>query len=129
MEGVTPMEWTHERVETLTRLWAEGYSARQIAEKLGGITRNAVIGKAHRLNLSRGAERGGVVVEPPPPPPVYIEPIPEPRADFKSWMCRWQTHDSGRFGLFICGKTCQPGRHYCAEHLTMSYVQKKRSAA
>jgi GcrA cell cycle regulator len=124
------MEWTHERVETLTRLWAEGYSARQIAEKLGGITRNAVIGKAHRLNLSRGAERGSVVVDPPPPPPaVYIEPIPEPRADFKNWMCRWPTHDSGRFGLFICGKTCQPGRHYCAEHITMSYTQKKKSAA
>lgn len=128
MEGVTQMDWTHERVETLTRLWAEGYSARQIAEKLGGITRNAVIGKAHRLNLSRGAERG-IVVEPPPPPPVYIEPIPEPRADFKAWMCRWPTHDSGRFGLFICGKTCQPGRHYCAEHITISYTQKKRTAA
>ena len=129
MEGVEPMEWTHERVETLTRLWAEGYSARQIAEKLGGITRNAVIGKAHRLNLSRGAERGVVVVEPPPPPPVYIEPIPEPRADFKTWMCRWQTHDAGKFGLYICGHTVQPGRHYCATHLTMAYVQKKKSAA
>jgi GcrA cell cycle regulator len=122
------MEWSHERVDILTRLWAEGYSARQIAEKLGGITRNAVIGKAHRLNLSRSAERG-VVPEPPPPPVIREEPIPEPRADFKSWMCRWQTNDAGRFGLFICGKTCQPGRHYCAEHLTMAYVQKKRTAA
>ncbi len=124
------MEWTHERVEILTRLWAEGFSARQIAEKLGGITRNAVIGKAHRLNLSRGVERGVVVPEPvEPPPPLRIEPVPEPRADFKNWMCRWPTNDAGRFGLFICGKTCQPGRHYCAEHLTMAYVQKKRTAA
>jgi GcrA cell cycle regulator len=129
MEGVTLMEWTHERVEALTRLWAEGYSARQIAEKLGGITRNAVIGKAHRLNLSRGAERG-IVPEPAPVEVVREElPIPEPRADYKSWMCRWQSHTPGRFGLYICGKTCQPGRHYCAEHLTMAYVQKKKSAA
>lgn len=49
------MQWTPERVEMLTRLWAEGLSARQIAAKLGGVTRNAVIGKAHRLNLQRGA--------------------------------------------------------------------------
>ncbi len=124
------MEWTHERVETLTRLWAEGFSARQIADKLGGITRNAVIGKAHRLNLRRGVERNVAPPEPvAPPPPPREEPVPEPRADFKSWMCRWPTHDSGKFGLFICGKTCQPGRHYCAEHLTLAYVQKKRSAA
>ena len=37
------MQWTPERVEVLTRLWAEGLSARQIAAKLGGVTRNAVI--------------------------------------------------------------------------------------
>ena len=123
------MEWTNERVEVLTRLWAEGFSARQIAEKLGGITRNAVIGKAHRLNLSRGVERSPVMEPPPPPPLMPVEPIPEPRADFKSWMCRHPTHDPGRFGLFICGKTCQPGRAYCAEHLTMHYVQRKKSAA
>ena len=46
------MEWTAERVETLKELWGEGLSARQIAESLGQITRNAVIGKAHRLGLS-----------------------------------------------------------------------------
>jgi GcrA cell cycle regulator len=46
------MAWTDERVELLKRLWAEGLSARQIAENLGGVTRNAVIGKVHRLGLS-----------------------------------------------------------------------------
>ena len=47
------MEWTDERVALLKEMWTAGYSARQIAEKLGGTTRNAVIGKANRLGLSK----------------------------------------------------------------------------
>ncbi len=46
------MAWTDERVELLKKLWAEGLSASQIAGRLGGLTRNAVIGKVHRLGLS-----------------------------------------------------------------------------
>lgn len=55
------MSWTDERVETLKRMWAEGQSASQIAKELGGVTRNAVIGKVHRLGLSNrvgGKEEG-----------------------------------------------------------------------
>jgi GcrA cell cycle regulator len=50
------MMWTDERVELLKKLWAEGLSASQIAAELGGITRNAVIGKVHRLGLSGRAK-------------------------------------------------------------------------
>jgi GcrA cell cycle regulator len=46
------MSWTDERVSTLKKLWLEGLSASQIAKQLGGVTRNAVIGKVHRLGLS-----------------------------------------------------------------------------
>jgi len=46
------MSWTDERVELLKKLWSEGLSASQIAGRLGGVTRNAVIGKVHRLGLS-----------------------------------------------------------------------------
>jgi GcrA cell cycle regulator len=46
------MSWNDERVELLKKLWAEGLSASQIAGRLGGVTRNAVIGKVHRLGLS-----------------------------------------------------------------------------
>lgn len=46
------MAWTEERVELLKKFWAEGLSASQIAARLGGVTRNAVIGKVHRLGLS-----------------------------------------------------------------------------
>ena len=46
------MSWTEEKVEKLKELWGKGSTASQIAEIIGGISRNAVIGKAHRLNLS-----------------------------------------------------------------------------
>lgn len=46
------MSWTDERIEVLRKLWADGMSASQIASSLGGVTRNAVIGKIHRLGLS-----------------------------------------------------------------------------
>jgi GcrA cell cycle regulator len=50
--GILRMSWTDDRVETLKKLWQEGHSASQIAKQLGGVTRNAVIGKVHRLGLS-----------------------------------------------------------------------------
>ena len=46
------MSWTDEKISKLKELWGKGKTASQIAEIIGGITRNAVIGKAHRLNLS-----------------------------------------------------------------------------
>ena len=46
------MSWTDEKVTKLKELWGKGNTASQIAEIIGGISRNAVIGKAHRLNLS-----------------------------------------------------------------------------
>jgi hypothetical protein len=53
------MNWTDERVEKLKKLWADGLSASQIAAQLGGVSRNAVIGKVHRLNLPGRAKSGG----------------------------------------------------------------------
>ncbi len=53
------MSWTDERVETLKKMWGEGQSASQIAKELGGVTRNAVIGKVHRLGLSNRATSAG----------------------------------------------------------------------
>ena len=57
------MSWTDERVETLKKMWGEGQSASQIAKELGGVTRNAVIGKVHRLGLSN---RAGASTTPAP---------------------------------------------------------------
>jgi len=59
------MGWTEERVQELKKLWAEGHSASQIAKKLGSVTRNAVIGKVHRLGLSGRATPSRPVKRPP----------------------------------------------------------------
>ena len=78
------MSWTDERVETLKKMWAEGQSASQIAKELGGVTRNAVIGKVHRLGLSNRVgttgtepEEEDLIVAPVVPP---SEP-PEPQVE------------------------------------------------
>ncbi len=90
------MSWTEERIDTLKTMWEGGQTASQIAEALGGVSRNAVIGKAHRLGLQSrpspvvskeearaAAEKASAAAAPapvaaaaPPPPP---EPKPEPR--------------------------------------------------
>ncbi|WP_333828324.1 GcrA family cell cycle regulator [Pararhodobacter sp.] len=70
------MSWTDERVELLKKMWAEGKSASQIAKELGSVTRNAVIGKVHRLGLSsRGAD--AAAVEAPAEPPAAEAPRPK----------------------------------------------------
>jgi GcrA cell cycle regulator len=84
------MGWTDERVETLKTLWLDGLSASQIAKQLGGVTRNAVIGKVHRLGLSGRAtpsQPTPVAFKPPRParpvtaaPPITRRPAPTPSA-------------------------------------------------
>ncbi|MCR9236595.1 MAG: GcrA family cell cycle regulator [Alphaproteobacteria bacterium] len=61
------MSWTEERVALLSKLWADGLSASQIATQLGGVTRNAVIGKVHRLGLSGRAKSASTAARPRKP--------------------------------------------------------------
>ncbi|RVU03585.1 GcrA cell cycle regulator [Novosphingobium umbonatum] len=86
------MSWTEERIEKLTRMWEGGSTASQIAEELGGVSRNAVIGKAHRLGLkarpspvksndrsTEDAPAAKVVrAAPPAPPPAPVAAPPAP---------------------------------------------------
>lgn len=70
--------WTDDRVELLTKLWGEGLSASQIASALGGgVTRNAVIGKVHRLGLS-GRAKPGAAATVRPAKPRAATPVPAP---------------------------------------------------
>ncbi|MFK7944616.1 MAG: GcrA family cell cycle regulator [Paracoccaceae bacterium] len=80
------MSWTDERVEKLKELWSEGISASQIAKVLGGVTRNAVIGKVHRLGLSnratgadetKSAEAPKAKAAPSPKPEPKVQAKPE----------------------------------------------------
>lgn len=72
------MSWTDERVETLKRMWSEGQSASAIAKELGGVTRNAVIGKVHRLGLSNRTEEPAEAAAAPAAP--ASAPAPDKKA-------------------------------------------------
>lgn len=77
------MSWTDERVDTLKRMWGEGQSASAIAKELGGVTRNAVIGKVHRLGLSNRTEEPEAVAAAPAAAPQPAA-APAKKADKKS---------------------------------------------
>jgi GcrA cell cycle regulator len=86
------MSWTEERIERLKTMWHEGATASEIAEKLGGVSRNAVIGKAHRLGLEarpspvKPGEEGAAPAAKPakkaqapaPKAPAAEKPAPQP---------------------------------------------------
>ncbi|WP_040489429.1 GcrA family cell cycle regulator [Fulvimarina pelagi] len=100
------MSWTDERVSTLKQLWTEGLSASQIADKLGGVTRNAVIGKVHRLKLeSRGktampAEAAPVEAEPVGTP---VETVAQPQMEVRE-----ETVVAGRFAAAATAASSAP---------------------
>jgi len=84
------MSWTDERIDSLKSMWEKGMTASQIAESLGGVSRNAVIGKAHRLGLQsrpspvKAAEPAKPAPKPAPEPkpkpaPVAAAPAPRPQ--------------------------------------------------
>jgi GcrA cell cycle regulator len=77
------MSWTDERVETLKRMWAEGQSASAIAKELGGVTRNAVIGKVHRLGLSNRTDEPEAAPAP--------EPVAEKKVEKKPVSAKTET--------------------------------------
>jgi len=109
------MEWTAERVELLKELWGEGLSARQIAETLGHVTRNAVIGKAHRLGLSTRSV-------PSKPPIAMLNPVTDR-------LCQWPIGNPGEAGFHFCGQQAESGRPYCGQHCSMAYRQTSDSSA
>ncbi|MDQ1157133.1 GcrA cell cycle regulator [Sphingomonas sp. SORGH_AS 950] len=82
------MSWTDERIDTLRTMWEAGQTASQIAEALGGVSRNAVIGKAHRLGLQArpspvkaNEPAAAPVAEAPEPVPAAPPPAPEPEPE------------------------------------------------
>lgn len=132
------MAWTEERVEVLSKLWAEGLSASQIARTLGDVTRNAVIGKVHRLGLSGRAtparqERPRISTRRKPmPKPVIIEPevIEEEKLDdgnyatvltIKERMCKWPIGHPGTESFHFCGRGASQSSPYCDAHTRVAY--------
>ncbi|EJL35694.1 hypothetical protein PMI01_01241 [Caulobacter sp. AP07] len=138
--------WSAERITALRRLWLEGASAAEIAKTLGGITRNAVIGKVHRLGLAgrmapSAPRRARVspgnarpvrrVASPKPPPPpatpaVRARPRATPAVEavarvfdacgLTARTCRWPLGDPRQAGFGYCGGEVSGKGPYCAGH-------------
>lgn len=134
------MTWTDERVDLLRKDWADGLSASQIAGHLGGCTRNAVIGKAHRLGLAQAAKPRSVspprvcrILPPriftprPKPPEIKLPPDQSPCAvtflQLSAHHCRWPI---GNGPFVYCGARHIESSPYCQCHHSISYTKPER---
>jgi len=119
------MAWTDETIETLKQLWEQGRSASKIAEELGeGISRNAVIGKAHRLGLKsrpspvRGDGAGGKSAK--------AKTSGDKQEmigllDLSERMCKWPIGHPGETDFHFCGAQAAPNMPYCEAHCREAY--------
>lgn len=143
------MSWTDEKVAKLKELWGKGKTANQIAEIIGGISRNAVIGKAHRLNLSakiktRAATSNqnfdnaqdnknirsnkgrknrfkSLIIEKDfePENPKQLEELDEN-------SCKWPIGHPNEKSFYFCGRTSLKDFSYCKLHLLYAYQPKNK---
>lgn len=132
------MAWTDDRVEKLRELWDKGLSASQIAKELAeGVTRNAVIGKAHRMGL---ASRPSPVKADPKKKakkaaekPVVSKKKPGGKItllDLTERMCKWPIGHPDEVDFHFCGKDSAPTFPYCPQHCGEAYqVQQPRRRA
>ena len=141
------MSWTEEKVSKLKELWGNGNTASQIAEIIGGISRNAVIGKAHRLNLSakiktrtatsnqnfenslnekkvkikrnRKSKFKSLIIEKDfePENPKQLEELDEN-------SCKWPIGHPNEKTFYFCGRTSLKDFSYCKLHLLYAYQPK-----
>ena len=144
---VVKMSWTEEKVSKLKELWGKGNTASQIAEIIGGISRNAVIGKAHRLNLSakiktrtatsnesfensvidkntklkkgRRSKFKSLIIEKDfePENPKTLEELDEN-------SCKWPIGHPDEKNFYFCGRSSLKDFSYCKLHLLYAYQPK-----
>jgi GcrA cell cycle regulator len=106
-------EWTPTRVSVLIALWNEGLTTSQIGLRLG-VTKNAVVGKVHRLGLPK---RGSPIRQKPKPAEVIS------LAALRPGMCSWPDGEPGKDDFHFCGDPVVPDKPYCADHCGRAYVK------
>lgn len=135
------MSWTDDRVALLTKLWTEGKTAAEIAGELGGVTRNAVIGKAHRLKLSNRVSPIQQNKKAAPAPKKKAEQKTKPAVaavhdsnretvnliDLGARQCRWPIGDPQEASFGFCGCQSLPSLPYCLEHSKVAYQAATRN--
>jgi len=149
------MTWTTERIDELTRLWAQGHSASAIGKQLG-VSKNAVVGKAHRLKLTarpspiraNGPAEGAkpqpsrlraaalavdvdfaeeAVLVPAAETDNYYVPPPVKESVGRS-RCQWPIGDPQSRDFHFCGEASVPGKPYCLSHCSQAYITKSRNS-
>ncbi|MBL4787638.1 MAG: global cell cycle regulator GcrA-like protein [Kordiimonadaceae bacterium] len=120
------MAWTEDRIEVLRTLWDKGLSASQIAKELGeGVTRNAVIGKAHRLSLKSRPSPVKTDKDKKKVAPKRVAKKADKTLvsllDLTDRMCKWPLGHPGDDDFHFCGKASENGMPYCAGHCAEAY--------
>ena len=141
------MSWTSEKVEKLKELWSKGHTASQIAEALGDTTRNAVIGKAHRLNLEARApsknsnspkskENRQIAKRSPAPmsrkakfQSILLDKNFEPEnpkslEELTEETCKWPIGHPNESSFYFCGRKSLKDFSYCKLHLLYAFQPK-----
>lgn len=122
-EPATPPPWDDARLDLLKTLWLDGLSATQIAMRLGGVTRNNVIGKVHKLGLS-----GGRPSTRPASARVRTIEVADGTATvltLGAHMCKWPIGDPSSREFTFCGRRASEGV-YCSEHARVAYSPAAR---
>jgi GcrA cell cycle regulator len=106
--------WTPERIDQLTLLWDEGITTAEIGRRIG-VTKNAVIGKVHRIGLTPRV----ITQKPPPRRNVF---------DFTGPVCMWPIGHPGEDDFHFCGEAPIAGKPYCDHHAAVAYIKPKEKA-
>ena len=125
------MSWTKERIEQLRQMWDEGKSTGEIGKALG-VSKNAVVGKAHRLGLnprpspikrnsdamgSDSSQSGSVSLLKTGSKKKGLSLL-----ELTSHSCRWPIGDPKDADFHFCGKEVMLGKNYCEEHMAEAFV-------
>lgn len=111
-------EWTPQITTTLIALWEEGLTTSEMGRRLG-ITKNAVIGKVHRIGLPKRVTAGVRKSVKAKTEGIKMEAL-------RAGLCCWPEGDPSTENFYFCGQKAVPEKPYCAEHCARAYVKTTR---